>query len=113
MYLAIDKKGRVTELQDNTDTHGNHVTLMWPAVYGIAIITDNRTDRLCHCFDVVVLRGVGDFVYFCAALFMVFDRGMGVVSLRSWKHPGYWLRVVNGELMGKVRVSGCDDLNVM
>ncbi len=43
MYLAIDKKGRVTELQDNTDTHGNHVaavTLMWPAVYGIAIIID-------------------------------------------------------------------------
>ncbi len=33
---------------------------------------------------------------------MVFDHGMGVVSLRSWKHPGYWLKVVNGILVGKV-----------
>lgn len=42
-------------------------------------------------------------VVFHAALFMVFDRGMGVVSLRSWKHPGYWLRI-DGVLMGKVCV---------
>ncbi len=63
---------------------------------------------MIDCVGVVVnfRRGWVTFftsVYVYAALFMVFDRGMGVVSLRSWKHPGHWLRVVNGELMGKVR----------
>jgi len=33
---------------------------------------------------------------------MFFDRGMGVVSLRSSKNPKYWLRVKEGRVQGNV-----------
>ncbi|XP_064397652.1 uncharacterized protein LOC135344379 [Halichondria panicea] len=42
--------------------------------------------------------------------FLLFDRGMGIVSLRSYKHSAYWLRVLDGQLLVMKGVFGPDAL---
>ena len=32
----------------------------------------------------------------------MFNRGMGVISLRSYNYSGNWLKIQDGQLLGKV-----------
>ena len=39
-----------------------------------------------------------------AAVFTMYNRGMGIVSFRSYPFEGYWIRIVKGNLVNKVCV---------